>query len=417
MEVIISRCAGLDIHLESVVATVIYERDGEEVHETRHFGVFAAQRERLCKWLQEEQIEVVVMESTGIYWRNLYRDLELAGLHPQLVNARQAKRVPGRKTDVLDSQWLAKLGRYGLLQPSFVPPTEFQDLRDISRYIKNLTDMAASEKNRIQKILVSSGIYLGNVVTDINGVSSLKIIQGLIDGKPTYQLLEMIHGRLVPKKALLKEALEGGLREPHRQLLKAIIDHIRVLEWQIQEQEKLLLLGLKPYQVELNILQTIPGLDIRGAAMLLVEIGPDMKCFKNASSLASWAGMCPGQNESAGKRQSGKTRKGNVMVRRILCEAAQAASRTNSQFRGKYQSLVIRRGKKRAIVAVGHKLLRVVFALLRDKKPYRDGSVDYEAIMLMRNAPRWIRMLENAGYKVGLEGPEVKKPKVCAEAA
>lgn len=402
MEAVVARCAGLDVHLASVVATINEgtngEKDKEDVIETRHFGVFPRQRQILCGWLKERNVDVVVMESTGIYWRNLFRDLEEAGLHVQVVNARHVKRVPGRKTDVLDSQWLAKLGRYGLVNPSFVPTSDLQDLRMISRHRMKLRDNAAGERNRVHKVLIDAGIYLGNVVSDIYGVSSLRIIHGLIDGKPVAELIEQVHGRLNGKKEALKEALEGSLRPAHRSLLKMIMDHLRVLEWQIQDLENQLLEGLKPYQRELNILQTLPGFDKIGAASLLVEIGPDMSHFGNAAHLASWAGVCPGQNESAGKHYHGHARKGNDMVRRILCEAAHAARRTRSQFQGKFQSLVLRRGVKRAILAVGHKMLRVVFALLRDKKPYHDVGIDYEALSVARNAPRWIKMLTTFGY-------------------
>lgn len=393
MEAIVGRCAGLDVHLETVVATVIEEQQGEEVMETRQFGVFLRRRQALCQWLREKDVEVVVMESTGIYWKNLYRDMEHAGLRVQVVNARHVKRVPGRKTDVLDSQWLAKLGRYGLLRPSFVPSADWQDLRMLSRYRMKLRDIEAGERNRIHKVLIDGGIYLGNVVSDIHGVTSQRILEGLVEGRPVEELLQQVHGRMKAKKEMLKEALEGTLRPTHRILLKEIMNHIRMLEWQIQGLDDQLLEGLKPCQRELDILQTIPGFDQTSAMSLLVEIGPDMSHFGTAKHLASWAGVCPGQNESAGKRTSGRTRKGNVMVRRILCEAAQAASRSASQFRGKYQSLVIRRGMKRSILAVGHKLLRVVFALLRDGKPYHEAGIDYEALMVARNQSRWMKML------------------------
>ncbi len=400
MEAIVSKSAGLDVHSESVVASVVYEKEGEEVSETRHFGVVLRQRETLCRWLLEQKVDVVVMESTGIYWRNLYRDLTAAGLRVQVVNARHVKHVPGRKTDVLDSQWLAKLGRYGLLRPSFVPSSDFQDLRLISRYRMKLRDIEAGERNRLQKVLIDAGIYLGNVVSDIHGVSSMRIIEGLIAGKPIEELIQRVHGRLNPKKDALREALEGFLRDAHRIVLKAIVAHIKMLELEIFDLERQLLLGLKPYQRELDLLQTIAGFDVIASMTLLVEIGPDMQHFGSAKRLASWAGICPGQNESAGKRYSGRVRKGNQMVRRILCQVAHAVRNSKTQFQSKYQSLLIRRGVKRTVIAVAHKILRVVFAVLRDKKPYREPGIDYEALAVARNAPRWIRALEKFGYKV-----------------
>jgi hypothetical protein len=256
----------------------------------------------------------------------------------------------------------------------------------------------SAEKNRLHKVLDDAGIRLGGVVSDINGVSSQAMIAGLIDGKPPSELVTYAKGRLKKKTPELLEALDEPLSERHRMLLRTIQEHIRYLESQIQALDEYLFSQLTPYHRQWEILQTLPGMDRVSAAILLVELGTDMRRFGGSANLASWAGLCPGNNESAGKRKSGRTRKGNRAVRRVLCEAANAASKTNSQFKGKYQSLVIRRGHKRTIIAVAHKMLRVVYSMLKNDRPYYDPAVDYEALMVQKNAPRWIKALEKYGY-------------------
>jgi len=383
----------------SVVATIlIEEEDGSLREETRTFGTFRRDRRDLCRWLKQEKIELVVMESTGIYWKSVYASLERAGLEAYVVNARHVKNVPGRKTDVKDSQWLAALARLGLLKSSFIPPEDLRELRLISRQRMKVQSMLSAEKNRMNKVLDDAGIRLGGVVSDINGVSAQKMIDGLIEGRPVADLVNEARGRLKEKTPELTECLDELLGKRHRFLLRQIRDHIRYLESEIEELDEYLFAAMEPYQRQWNVLQTIPGVDRLSAAMLIIEIGIDMERFGSGGRLASWAGMCPGNNESAGKRKSGRTCKGNQAVRRLLCEIANAARKTKSQFKGKYKSLVIRRGHKRTIIALGHKILRVIFALLKTVSPYHDPEVDYEAIMVERNAPRWIRALEKFGF-------------------
>lgn len=399
MEPIIMRSAGLDVHKMSVVATIIIEEeDGTVREETRSFGAFKRDRRALCEWLKTEKIELVVMESTGIYWKSCYASLERAGILAYVVNARHVKNVPGRKTDVKDSQWLAALARFGLLKPSFIPPEDLRELRLISRQRIKIQGMLSAEKNRISKVLDDAGIRLSGVVSDINGVSAREIIDGLIEGRPIEELIPLARGRLIKKSPELTECLDEVLGERHRFLLSQIKNHIRFLETELNEMDEYLFAAMKPYQRQFNVLQTIPGIDKLSAAILIIEIGVDMSKFASADKLSSWAGMCPGNNESAGKRKSGRTCKGNQAVRRILCEIAWAATKTKSQFKGKYQSLVIRRGHKRSIVAIGHKLLRIIYSVLKNVKPYHDPEVDYEEIMVQRNAPRWIKALEKFGY-------------------
>lgn len=399
MNAIVKKCAGLDVHKMVVVATVQTEDDdGSITEKTRSFGTFRKHRNQLCRWLKKHDVELVIMESTGIYWKSIYQSLEKAVIQTFVVNARHVKQVPGRKTDVQDSQWLATLGRFGLLRPSFIPPQDLRELRMLTRQRQKLKGMLSAETNRLHKVLDDSGIRLGGVVSDINGVSAQEMISGLIAGKSPQELVGCARGRLKSKATELFDSLDESLGERHRFLLHMIHDHIVFIKEEVRQIDAYIFDAMAPYKQQWEFLQTVPGIDKVGAAMLIVEIGVDMERFGSKENLASWAGMCPGNNESAGKRKSGKTRKGNRAIRRVLCEMANAAKRTNSQFKGKYQGLVIRRGHKRAIVAVGHKILRVVYSLLKNGRAYIDPEIDYESIVVKKNAPRWIQALKKFGH-------------------
>lgn len=399
LEPIVNRVAGLDVHKMVIVATVLLTpEDGEPIKETREFGTFRKHRRQLARWLVRCGVELAVMESTGIYWKSIYETLEAFGIKTYVVNARHVKNVPGRKTDVKDSEWLAVLARSGLLKPSFIPPKDLRELRLVVRYRIKLYDTLAGEKNRLHKVLDDAGIRLGGVVSDINGVSARQMVVGLIEDWPVDKIVECAHGRLKAKAKELYDSLSEPISERHRFLLGKIQSHIRRLEDDIQEMDDYLFAAMTPYQEAWGILQTLPGVDKFSAAVLIIEIGTDMEQFGGSDRLASWAGMCPGNNESAGKRKSGRAGKGNRTVRRTLCEVANAARKTNSQFKGKYQSLVIRRGHKRTIIALGHKLLRVVYSMLKNNQPYKDPEIDYEALIVQRNSPRWLKALNKYGY-------------------
>ena len=401
LETMVRCCAGLDVHRRQVVSTVI--REGSK--EAREYGTFHRELQELAHWLQREQVELAVMESTGIYWKAIYAALEDAGIETRVVNARHVKQVPGRKTDVQDSEWLAELARCGLLRSSFIPPRDLRELRLLTRYRRKLTGMLSAEKNRLHKVLDDAGIRLGCVVSDIDGISARAMVEALIRGGSTpEQMAEKALGRLQKKREALQLALEGDISDRHRLVLKKILLHVKWLQRQIVTIDGQIVAAMKPYQEEWKLLQTIPGFDILSAAMLLAEIGVDMGRFASRDRLSSWAGMCPGNQESAGKRKSGRTRKGNAYVRSLLCEAANSARKTQSQFQGLYKGLVIRRGHKRAIVAVGHKILQVVYVLLSRKEPYRDPEIDYEALVVHRNAPRWLDALHKYGYLESIKG-------------
>lgn len=393
------RVIGLDVHQAQITAcALIEEGDGSMRIEQRQFGAFKRDRRALAEWAAALQPDAVVMESTGIYWKSPYAALEAAGIRAQVVNARHVKNVPGRKTDVGDAQWLATLARAGLLRGSFIPPAKLRELRLIARQRQKLVGQLASEKNRLHKILTDGGIRLGVVVSDVHGQSARAMVKALIEGQPPHEVLQFASRRLKASRDELFDALQGELTPSHRFVLDELMRHIEELDARIARFDARLLEGLADEQKVLALLQTLPGVDLIGAAMLLVEIGTDMDAFGNADRLASWVGVCPGNNESAGKRKSGRARKGNPYVRRLLCEFAHAASKTRSVFKSKFQALIVRRGHKRSIIAVAHKLLRTMFFMIKRGEYYRDCATDYEALSVQRNAPRWIKALKQFGF-------------------
>lgn len=393
------RVIGLDVHQAQITACAILEEaDGTTRIEQRQFGAFKRDRRALAEWAASLCPDEVVMESTGIYWKSPYAALEAVGIRGQVVNARHVKNVPGRKTDVGDAQWLATLARAGLLRGSFVPPMLLRELRLISRQRQKLVGQLASEKNRLHKVLTDGGIRLGVVVSDLHGQSARAMVKAIILGQPPNEVLQFASRRLKASREEIFDALQGELTDSHRFVLDELMRHIEEIEARISRFDARLLDGLKAERNTLALLQTLPGVDLIGAAMLLVEIGADMDAFGTADRLASWVGICPGNNESAGKRKSGRVRKGNLYVRRLLCEFAHAASRTKSVFQSKFKSLIVRRGHKRAIVALAHKILRTIFFMIKRREHYRDSATDYEALSVQRNAPRWIKALTRFGF-------------------
>jgi transposase len=393
------RVIALDVHQAKITACAVVEHDDGRVEVTkRDFGAFKRDRHALAQWSLEIRPEVVVMESTGVYWKSPFAALEAVGIIAWVVNARHVKAVPGRKTDMADAQWLATLARAGLLRASFIPPVDFRQLRLVARQRQKLVGMCSAEKNRLHKVLTDAGIRINVLVADIHGASARAMVKLLIEGKPIDQVLDR-KGRLRASREELFEALSTEqFSAVHRFVADEIMQHIEQIEQRIARMDQYLLDGLRAWQPQLNLLQTIPGIDIQGAAMLLVEIGADMAVFGSAERLASWVGICPGNNESAGKRKSGRIRRGNAWVRRLLCEFAQAAARTRCALKAKFDSLTIRKGHKKSIVALAHKMLRTVFAMLANGTHYQDRSVDYEALSVARNAPRWIKMLRKHGF-------------------
>lgn len=392
------RVAGIDVHRMLHVVTVVIEQpDGAIEQSSREFGGFRRDCRALAAWLAELRVELVVMESTGIYWKSVHAHLENAGIAAWVVNAHFIKHVPGRKTDMSDSQWLAVLARFGLVRASFIPAKDLRELRLVSRYRRKLTQMHSAELNRLHKVLDDGSIKLGGVVSDINGVSATAMVKGLIEGQPIASLLGLARGALKLKRDDLQAALDGDLSARHLFVLKHIQAHIESLQRELAEIDAYLLAAMQPYALAHGLLQTIPGIDQIAAALILIEIGDDMARFGCAERLASWAALCPGNNESAGKRKSGRTRHGNGVIRYILCECANAARMTKSSLAAKYRSLMVRKSHKKAIVAVAHKMIRLIYVLLTRKQAYLDQHIDYAAMSARKNAPRWIKQLKLIG--------------------
>jgi transposase len=393
------RVIALDVHQAKITACAIVEHDDGRQEMTKlDFGAFKRDRRALAQWALQIRPEVVVMESTGVYWKSPFAALEAVGIIAWVVNARHVKAVPGRKTDMADAQWLATLARAGLLRASFIPRVDFRRLRLVARQRQKLVGMLSAEKNRLHKVLVDAGIRLNVLVSDVHGQSARAMTKALIQGLPISEILDL-KGRLGASREELFEALSTEqFSATHAFVAAEIMQHIEYIEQRVARMDEHLLAGLEAWQPHLNLLQTIPGVDQVGAAMLLVEIGADMSAFGSAERLASWVGICPGNNESAGKRKSGKIRKGNAWVRRLLCEFAQAAARTQCALKAKFDSLAIRKGRKKSVIALAHKMLRTIYAMLSSGTHYEDKTVDYEAMSVARNAPRWIRMLRKHGF-------------------
>ncbi len=392
------RVAGIDVHRMLHVATVLLEQpDGGVQRQTRQFGGFRRDCRELAAWLAELRIELVVMESTGIYWKSVYAHLENSGVTAWVVNAHRVKHVPGRKTDVADSEWLAVLARFGLVRASFIPPKDLRELRLVSRYRRKLGAMRASEINRLHKILDDGGIKLGGVVSDIDGVSARAMVSALIAGQCVEQMVGLARGKLKQKREALAASLDGELSARHLFVLKHIETHIQALQRELDEIDSYMLHALQPYAWAHELLQTIPGIDEIAAALILIEIGDDMTRFGRAQSLACWAALSPGNNESAGKRKSARTGHGNCVIRSILCECANAARMTKSTLAAKYRSLMVRKSHKKSIIAVAHKMIRLIYILLSRRQPYIDQGIDYAAMSAKKNAPRWIKQLKSIG--------------------
>ena len=392
------RVAGVDVHRMQHAVTVLLELQDRQIQrEQRQFGGFQRDVRGLAEWLAQLKVERVVLESTGIYWRSVHAHLERSGLAVWLVNAYAVKHVPGRKTDLGDSEWLATLGRFGLVRPSFIPPKDLRELRLVSRYRQKVVSMRSGEINRLHKWLDDCGIKLGGVVSDLEGVSARAMVDGLLAGKPVSELLPLAQGNLRKKLDDLEAAMEGELSARHRLVMRIARDHIQQLDDTLLKIDEHLLNAMVPYRLAHQLLQTIPGIDAPAAAQILIEIGDDMQVFKTPARLASWAALCPGNNESAGKRKSGRTRRANPIIRYLLCECAAAASRTNSSLRSWFKQLKIRRSYKKCIIALAHKMIRLIFILISRKTPYIDPQTDYAQISATKNAPRWIRHLKQIG--------------------
>jgi transposase len=359
----------------------------------------------LGDWLAAEGVTHVAMESTGVFWKPIYNILE-GQFTLLLVNARHVRNVPGRKTDVKDCEWIAQLLQCGLLRGSFIPPKPQRELRDLTRMRTQLTREMSSVANRIHKVLEDTNVKLGLVATDILGVSGRKIIQALIQGETdTEKMADLARGRMREKIPVLISALEGKVTEHHRFLLKALMDHVSYLERQIELFNQRIEGASRPFEKAITDLMPMPGYDLISAQNVIAEIGSNMEIFPSDANLNSWARVCPGNNESAGKRKSGTTGHGNRWLRSTLVQVAWAASRKKgSYFQAQFRRLAARRGKKRAIVAVAHSILTDTYHIVKYGKPYRElGADHFDRISRERIRRYHVKRLETLGYKVQLQ--------------
>ena len=406
MEAIVERACGLDVHQAKIVACLLVGAANQRPRkQVRTFGTMTRDLESLRDWLRAEGCTQVGMESTGIYWMPVYTILEG---HFELIvgNATHMKQVPGRKTDVKDSEWIADLIRHGLVRRSFVPPKPLRELRELLRYRRKLVESQTDEQNRMLKLLETANIKLASVASSAFGASGRRMLHALVDGTQTpAQMADLAKGRLRQKLAELAPALEGRVEEHHRYLLSMQLERLEQVEATIEKLDERIDGKLAPYQDLHRRLTQIPGVDRIGAAVIIAELGVDMTVFPSVRHAAAWAGVCPGNNESAGKRKGQPGRKGNVHLTTALVQAAVCASRKKGSYlKEKYWRLKARRGPKRAALAIAHKILIAAYHMLANDADYRDlgpQHLDNLSVTATKNA--LVKRLERLGFHVTLQ--------------
>jgi transposase len=420
MDVVLERCAGVDIGKDEVVACVRTPGPGGRGRrkDTRTFPSFTGGLEAMADWFAAEGVTEVVMEATGSYWKPVWYVLEERAFELKLVNAAHVKIVPGRKSDVLDAEWLAELLEHGLLRGSFVPPATIRELRDLTRYRKRLIQAHTAECQRIQKTLEDAGIKLDSVASDVLGVSGRAMLAALVAGERDPEVLaELAKGRLRKKIPELRQALRGRFRDHHGLLIGLCLDHTAHIEAAIATLDERIDAVFAantsdagvPFEQARDRLDTIPGVGKRAAECIIAEIGVDMSRFPSAAHLASWAGMAPGNNITGGKRGSGKTTKGDVWLRDILTQCAWAAARTHDTYlAAQFWRLARRIGKKKAAIAVGHSILVIAYHLMDREQDYADLGAGYfiRRHDPERHASKLVRQLKALGYEVNIQPVE-----------
>jgi len=442
MRVMYERCCGLDIHKDSIAACALISEKGKTEESTRRFGTMTADLKELAEWLRQKKIGQVAMESTGVYWKPVWNILEPQGFELLLANAQEVKIVPGRKTDQKDCQWIADLHKHGLLRNSFVPPRQIRDLRDLTRTRAILTQEHTSVCNRIQKVLEDANIKLSSVASDVFGVSGRAILQSLMKEETDAETLaQLSKGRLRKKMPQLRRALEGRMTAHHCAMISGHWQRIEFLERQIAELESDIAQRMNPTREEMassqqilpegvaeplspreeaiKLWMEIPGVGWTAACSMVAELGTNMDQFSSAAHLASWAGLCPGNNESAGKRFSGKTRKGNVWLRRTLCEVAWAASHTkDTYYAAEFRRIASRRGKKRALIALAHSILVTAYHMLKYRRHYRELGADFlDRSNKDQVRKRLVQRLAKLGFEVTVKSKAESTPEAKADSA
>lgn len=402
METINKCCAGLDVHKKSIVTCIISPK-GKEI---RQFGTHTDDILMLHDWLIECGCTIIAMESTGVYWKPIYNLLEGSGIEVLVVNAQHIKAVPGRKTDVKDAEWIASLLRHGLLKGSFIPDRPQRELRELVRYRRSLVQEQSREVSRLQKVLEGANIKLSSVISNVMGESGKDMLESLSKGIEDPELLaQLARGNMKKKLPELKKSLRGLMDDHQRFMLKEQLGHIKEIEKHIEKLNKEVAKRMRPFKSLLNALDEIPGVGINTAEDVIAELGTDMSRFFSDRHVASWAGLCPGNNESAGKRHNGKIRRGNKWLRASLVRSAHSASQAKDTYlSSQYHRIASRRGKKRAAVAVAHSILVIVYHILKTGESYKDLGSDFfdkrnEKVILLRTK----RKLESLGYEVVLK--------------
>lgn len=405
MDAIVECCCGLDVHQATVVACLLKgSADARPKKTVRTFRTVTRELLELRDWLQAEGCTHIGMESTGVYWRPVYAVLE-DSFALVVGNARHIKNVPGRKTDVKDSEWIADLLRHGLIAKSFVPPRPIRELRDLTRYRRKLVQSRSGERNRLQKLLETCNVKLASFLSNVFGVSGMDMLRALVTGELTpSQMAQMARGTARKKVADLELALEGRLEEHHRFLLRMQLDRLGEIDAHIAAVEAEIDRRLEPHLDARERLQQLPGFDKHNSANFIAEAGADMSVFPTAGHFASWAGVCPGNNESAGRSRGSNVRCGNVNLTTALVEAAQAAIRKKKSYlRDKFFRLKARRGYKRALLAIAHKLLVAAYKVLAGQQDYRDLGEGYlDGLDRRKTAKALVARLDRLGYDVTL---------------
>ena len=401
MDVLYKTCCGIDVHKMKLVACLC---KGHK-QEIKEFSAKTKDIKAMANWLEENQCEMVAMESTSVYWKPLVNIFEMRGLNDMIVNAKDFKAVPGRKTDVLDSAWLADLLRHGLLKSSFIPSREQRELREATRYRKAITEERARALNRLQKLLEGANIKIGSVLSTITGKTTMNLLDYVLNNdemmdEKTAETL--IISRISASVKEVTEAMEGIMTPFQKMMMKQVLTHLHELSERIEEMDIIIDTYMTEYWEAIKKLEQIPGVGKKSAEIILAEIGLDMNQFPTAGHLASWAGVAPGNNESAGKRKSGRTRKGNKILKSTLAQAAKSAAKNkNSFFHAQYQRISIRRGKNRATLAVAHSILIAIYHMLKDDQEFIDlGSDYYYQFNTEKKINSYLKKLAALGYRV-----------------
>lgn len=404
MKAVYRCCCGIDVHKKLIVAC-LKKGGGQEL---REFGTMTGEIKELAAWLKQEGCEMAAMESTGVYWKPLYNLFELMELDVMVVNAAHMKAVPGRKTDVKDAEWIAELLQHGLLKASFIPSREQRELRELTRYRKSLTEECSRELNRLQKVLEGANVKLMSVLRDVHGKSARRLLDRLATNEPLNQeeVSQLLHRSLMPKLEEITLSVEGIVTPLQRALLGQILDHIDDLDRRVKVLDEMVEQYMTEYAQALDALDEIPGIARRSAQVILAEIGLNMDRFPSAAHLCSWAGVSPGNHQSAGKRKHGRTNKGNKTLKSMLAQCAKAAKNVKSSyFSAQYQRIAARRGKNRATIAVAHSILTAIWHILKYNVPYRDLGPDYyDGFHREHKIKAYLKRLQALGWEPELPG-------------